>query len=161
MALPVAGRAAGFEFCRDGVAGDAERRHVIELDEAGFAALDARMTVDLRNDPLLASRGVASPVAGVDRSPRGVVEQQADEGVVQLGGDGVRGDGRAVIEGVAVASNMDDHFGGERDSEIEEQHGERIGLLLGQGGERPFIAGSGLPPPSQLAQRRGEGLAAN
>ena len=61
----------------------------------------------------LAAGGVASSVGGVDGVLVAVVDEGADEGLWDEVGDDAVGYGRAVVEVVAVASDVYDDFGGD------------------------------------------------
>ena len=65
--------------------------------------------------------------------------------MVELLADSARRDWGAIVEGVAVAAHMDQHFGGEIDPELQKQDSERVGPLLGEGRDDATFTGVGLP----------------
>ena len=109
----VTGGAAWFEFVGDGTLRALEGRVVIELEQIGALTIDALVAVGLHDHPLLSGRGVATAARRIDRSAFSIVDQQANERVVESTHDRTAGGGSPVIEGDAVTAHMHDDLGGE------------------------------------------------
>ncbi len=133
MASSVAGCAAEFEFDGDGSTGVFVGRVVVVFEELFSAAADA-CSVSFFDQAFLAGGGVSSAVADVDRLVVGVVDQGSEERVGSDAFDDGVGDRGAVVEGAAVAPDVENEFGGDGSGPVGEEGAEGVGLLLGEGG---------------------------
>ncbi len=107
VSCPVAGTAAWFEFGGDGVPGLVVGRVVVEFEQISALTVDAFMIVGFENDPFLAGGGVTSTVRRVDRPSLAVVDHHPYERVIESLTDRIVRDRCAVVEGGAIATNMD------------------------------------------------------
>ncbi len=112
VAFAVAGCAAEFEFIGHGATGDFVGWVVVVFEELVSAAVDAGV-VSFFDEAFLSGGGVSSAVADVDRSGVGVVDEGSEESVGRDAFDDGVGDGGAVVEGAAVAADVEDEFGGD------------------------------------------------
>ena len=131
------------------------RRVVVELEQVGALAVNTFMIVRFKHDPLLASCGVPPTIRCVDRPTFHVVQQHADEGLVEALAHGIVGDRCAVIERRPVTSQMDDDLSGQLNVLAQEQQHERIGTLLGKRRHNETVLIDWLPLPFQLAELLG------
>jgi hypothetical protein len=69
---------------------------VVEFEHVEALTVDALVAMGLHGHPLLTSGRVARSTGGVRRSAFGVVDQKANEGLVQLAENGVVSCGSAV-----------------------------------------------------------------
>lgn len=123
MAPPVAGGAAEAEFVDERAAGCLEVGFVVVFEEVVGAEGDT---------------GVALAARRVDGTALGVVDEAPDErGGGEAFDGGVR-DGGAVVEGAALAADVEDDFGGRAAGSGGEEVDERIGALLGEGRPTTF-----------------------
>ena len=107
-------------------------RVVVEFEQVWALAVDAFVVVSLKNDPFLAGCRVAPSVCCVDRLAFHVVQQHADERLVQALTHGTVRNRCAVIERRPVTSHMDDGLSGQLNVLAQEQQNERISPLLRQ-----------------------------
>ncbi len=128
----VAGYEAEFEFVGDGASGLLVRRVVVVFEELATAAVDA-LAVAFLDQALLSGGGMSAAVADIDRSGLGSWMRARRKAVGAKRSTRCRGWG-AVVEGAAVASDVEYEFGGDLAGALREDGVEGVGLLLGEGG---------------------------
>lgn len=141
----MAGGAAGFELGGDGPVGLKVRRIVVEFEEFGLLTVDALVVVRFEHNSLLASGGMPPAIRRVDWSTRAVVNHHANKGLIEALADCVVGDRRPVVEGRAVAADMDYDLGDQVDVVAQKQQNERVGSLLCQRRDTEVITVCRLP----------------
>ena len=110
-----------------GVAGD-----VVVLEQVGGSAVDAAVAVPFAGDSLLACGRVTVSTGRVDRKSVRFGDEEADERFGEESGDGMLGDRRPVVQGAAVATDVDNHLGRDGGSALTQESHEGPGALLGE-----------------------------